>query len=437
MLDIKFILENQELMKQNIANRNMSADVDALISSYEKVKSLRGAVDDKRAEGNENAAKMKSATPEKRPALIEQGKQIKQDVADLNEKLQAEEEVFNAHMMTIPNIHADDIPVGKTDKENTQIKIVGEKPDFGFEPKDHLDLMRDLDLIDFESGAKVAGSKFYFLKNEAVLLDLALTRYAFDMAIKKGYTPLMTPDLARESVLEGIGFNPRGDESQIYKIDGMDLGLIATSEITVGGMLADQILSEEELPLKFVAFSHCFRREAGSAGQESKGFYRVHQFSKIELFQFTHPSMSHAAHEEIRELEEEIFESLGICFRTVDICTGDLGASAYKKYDLEAWMPGKQNDNGEMGDFGEITSTSNCLDFQSRRLKIRFKDKETGKNEFVHTLNGTAIALSRGPIALIEQYQQADGSVLIPEALRPYTGFDRIEVKKDKKKNAA
>lgn len=426
MLDIKFILDNIDLMKQNIKNRNMSADVDALVSAYEDVKTARAEMEALQAEANENAKTMKSATNETRPALIENGKALKEKIAALNETVQAKDEAYMYHMLTMPNIHADGIPIGKTDKENTQIQIFGDIPTFDFEPKDHLQLMNDLDLIDFESGAKVAASKFYFLKNEAVILDMALTRYAFDMAIKKGYTPLITPDVAREDVLEGIGFNPRGAESQIYNIDGTDLSLIATSEITVGGMLKDTILDASELPKKYVALSHCFRREAGGAGQESKGLYRVHQFSKVELFQFTHPDDSHAAHEDIRALEEEIFTSLGICFRTIDICTGDLGAPAYKKYDLEAWMPGK----GENGDFGEITSTSNCLDFQSRRLKIRFKNPETGKNDFVHTLNGTAMALSRGPVTIIEQFQQVDGSVIIPEALRPYTGFDVIKPKK-------
>ncbi len=429
MLDIKFILENQDLMKQNIKNRNMVADVDALVSSYETLKSLKQDVEELRAQSNETASKMKSATPDERPTLIEQGKALKSEIAAKTETLSQAEATYQEHMLSMPNIHAQDIPIGDTDEENTRIELFGEIPSYGFEPKDHLQLASDLDLIDFEAGATTTGSKFYFLKNEAVLLDLALTRYAMDMAIKEGYTPLITPDLARNTVLEGIGFNPRGGESQIYNIDGTDMSLIATSEITVGGMLMDKILNEEELPLKFVALSHCFRREAGSAGQESKGLYRVHQFSKVELFQFTHPAHSHDAHEDIRKLEEKIFSSLGLCFQTVDICTGDLGAPAYKKYDLEAWMPGK----GENGGFGEVTSTSNCLDFQSRRLKIRYKDSITGKNEFVHTLNGTAMPLSRGPVAILEQCQQADGSILIPEALRPYTGFDKIEPKAQKK----
>lgn len=433
MLDIKFILENVDAVKQNIINRNMEADVDGLIQSYESLKSARQEIEDLRAKSNEVASQMKSASNEERPALIEQGKEIKATIADKTEALNTLEDQYMTLMLQIPNMHPEGIPVGKTDKDNSEIERFNTMPEFSFEPKDHLELAESLDLLDFEAGADVTGSKFYFLKNEGVILDMALTRFAFDRAIAEGYTPLITPDLARNDVLEGTGFNPRGEESQIYQIEGMDISLVATSEITVGGMMRNKILSEEELPLKFVALSHCFRREAGSGGQESKGLYRVHQFSKVELFQFTHPSMSEQAHEDIREFEQNLYKDLGFHFRTVDICTGDLGAPAYKKYDLEAWMPGL----GEDGGFGEITSTSNCTDFQARRLKVRYKDNETGKNEFVHTLNGTAIALSRGVVTLLEQCQQEDGSVLIPEALRPYTGFDKIEPKGNKKNKEA
>lgn len=433
MLDIKFIQDNTDLVKQAIKNKNMKADVDALLASYDSLKKLRQDVEMLRSESNQVASAMKSASNDERPALIEKGKDLKQKVADAADGLKASEEKYEALLLQIPNVHDPKIPLGKDDKENVEIFTYGTPTKFSFKPKDHMELATSLDLVDFEAGAAVAGSKFYFLKNEAVLLELALTRYAFDLAIKEGYIPLITPDLARTDVLMGTGYNPRGDESQIYNIEGTDLNLIATSEITVGGMFRDKIFSEDELPLKYVALSHCFRREAGSAGQESKGLYRVHQFSKVELFQFTHPSQSGKAHDDIRALEEKIFSTLEIPFRTVDICSGDLGAPAYKKYDLEAWMPGK---GGQGGEYGEITSTSNCTDFQARRLKIRYKDSKTGNNEFVHTLNGTAMALSRGPIALLENFQQEDGSILIPKALQPYTGFDRI-LPKNKKQKAA
>ena len=230
------------------------------------------------------------------------------------------------------------------------------------------------------------------------------------------------PDLAKNDILLGTGYNPRGPEAQIYSIEGTDTSLIATAEIPLGGYFKDDIINEEQLPIKFVGLSHCFRREAGTYGRESYGLYRVHQFTKVELFVFASPSQSEAMHEELRRLEERIFTKLGVPFRVVDICTGDLGGPAYRKYDLEAWMWGK----GEgRGDWGEVTSASNCTDYQARRLNIRVRHKD-GTIEYLHTLNGTAIALSRGLIAVMENYQQEDGSILVPEVLRPFTGFDRI-----------
>jgi len=255
-----------------------------------------------------------------------------------------------------------------------------------------------------------------------VLLELALERFAFDLLIAEGFTPLVTPDLARDEVLEGIGFIPRGESSQVYSIENSNLSLVATAEITVGGFHKDEILDAEALPLKYVALSHCFRTEAGAHGRATRGLYRVHQFSKVEMFAFTLPEQSDQMLEYLRSIEERIYQKLEIPYRVVDTCTGELGAPAYRKYDLEAWMPGR----GENGAYGEITSTSNCTDYQARRLNIRFKRPGKKGTEFVHTLNGTAIAISRTLIALLENHQQADGSVLIPAALRPYTGFDRI-----------
>jgi seryl-tRNA synthetase len=270
----------------------------------------------------------------------------------------------------------------------------------------------------------VTGQKFYYLKNEAALLELALVNYAFDILVKEGFTPVITPDLARSEILDGIGFNPRGNETQIYSIADTDLCLIATAEITLGGMYADVILKEEDLPLKFVGVSHCFRTEAGAAGRESKGLYRVHQFTKVEMFAFTTPEMSEEMHNKFVEYEERLFQGLGIPYRVVDICTGDLGAPAYRKFDLEAWMPGR----GEGGEYGEVTSTSNCTDYQARRLGIKFKREGEKRPLFVHTLNGTAIAVSRALIAILENYQEADGSVVVPQVLRRYMGgIERIK----------
>jgi seryl-tRNA synthetase len=266
----------------------------------------------------------------------------------------------------------------------------------------------------------VSGVKFYYLKNEGVFLELGLVRYALDILQKKGFTPFITPDIARTGILEGIGFNPRGAESNVYALEGEDSCLVGTAEITLGGYYSDTILAKNKLPLRMAGLSHCFRREAGAAGQFSKGLYRVHQFTKLEMFVYCLPEESGQFHEELRAIEEEIFTGLNIPFRVVDTCTGDLGAPAFRKWDLEAWMPGRNN-----GEWGEVTSTSNCTDYQARRLNIRYKDDD-GKNKFVHMLNGTAIAVSRAIIALMENFQQEDGSVLIPRLLVPYVGFDII-----------
>ncbi len=286
-------------------------------------------------------------------------------------------------------------------------------------------LGEELDLIDFEGGTRVAGQKFYYLKNEAVLLEYGLIKYAVDMLAQEGFTLYATPDLARSEILDGIGFNPRGEETQVYSVAKSDLCLVGTAEITLGGLYANQILPEDKLPLKLLGISHCFRTEAGAPGRAAKGLYRVHQFTKVEMFAFTRPDESEAMHESFVVHEEAIFRGLGIPYRVMEICTGDLGGPAYRKYDLEAWMPSR----GDHGGWGEVTSTSNCTDYQARRLKIRYKSKETGKNEFVHMLNGTAVAISRALIAIMENFQQADGSIVVPEVLRKYTGFDVIKRK--------
>ena len=297
-----------------------------------------------------------------------------------------------------------------------------EVPRFDFAPRDHLELGTKLALFDFEAGARVAGQKFYYLKNEAVLLELALQRMALDVLIEKGFTPFTTPDLARRAVVDAMAFSPRGPETQIYSVEGTDLDLIGTAEITLGGLYQDTVLEEEQLPLRLAGVSHCYRTEAGSAGRESKGLYRVHQFTKVEMFAFTRPEDSEAMHTELVGIEERIWQMLEVPYRVLDIATGDLGAPAYRKLDLEAWLPGR----GEKGDWGEVTSASNCTDFQARRLKTRFRRKAAKKTELVHTLNGTAVAISRALIALLENHQRADGSIGIPRALRPYFGRDAI-----------
>jgi seryl-tRNA synthetase len=322
-------------------------------------------------------------------------------------------------MVGIPNMTHPDAPIGKDDSENVEIRRWGEIPRFGFEPKDHVELGESLGIIDFDAGAKTTGSKFYFLRGDAVLLELGLVRYAMDRLIERGYEPTITPDLARDEALVGTGFSPRGPETQIYSVQDSDLSLIATAEIPLAGQLADEILDEERLPLRFAGLSHCFRTEAGSHGRASRGLYRVHQFTKVEMFAFSTPEGSEAIHDEMVEIEESIFQGLGLPYRVVDICTGDLGGAAYRKYDLEAWMPGRDA-------YGEVTSTSNTTDYQARRLAIRYRPNG-GRPRLLHTLNGTALAISRALIALLEVYQQQDGSIRLPEALVPYVGKKAIE----------
>jgi seryl-tRNA synthetase len=422
MIDLKELKTRKEEIAANIANRGMQVDLEAIIALQEQRSVLLQETEALRAKRNENAAKMKSKMDsETRGALIAEGKALKEEIAVKESRLQEVEGSFTTLAKTIPNHAHPEAPVGKLDTENLEIKRWGEPTSFTFTPKDHVQLGEDLDLIDFDTATRVSGAKFYYLKNEAVILELALERYALDILIKHGFVPTITPDIAREEVLEGIGFNPRGEESNIYTIEGTGTCLVGTAEITLGGYHAGKILSENELPIRLAGLSHCFRREAGGAGQYSKGLYRVHQFSKVEMFVYSTPDTSEAIHNQLLAIEEEIFQGLGIPYHVVDTCTGDLGAPAYRKYDIEAWMPGR----GEHGEYGEVTSTSNCTDYQARRLNIRYRDAE-GHVKHVHLLNGTAIAISRAIVALLENFQREDGSVAIPRALVPYTGFTEI-----------
>ncbi len=425
MLDLKFIRENLSAVQENIKNRNMKADATKVVELYESRNTLLKELETARSQRNENAGKMKGKlSPDERTALIDEGRSLKEKIAALETQSEQVERDLKSEAMRIPNMAHPDAPVGKEDKDNLEVFRFSKPTEFSFKPKDHVQLGESLDIIDFEGGSKVAGPKFYFLKNEAVILDLALTRYAMDILMRHGFSPMITPDIAKEEILEGIGFVPRGEESNIYALEGTGTCLVGTAEITLGGYLSDSIIPKEKLPIKFAGLSHCFRREAGAAGQFSKGLYRVHQFTKVEMFVYCLPEESDKHHLELRKIEEELFSGLNIPFRVVETCTGDLGAPAYRKWDLEAWMPGR----GENGDWGEVTSTSNCTDFQSRRLGIRFRD-ENG-TRFVHLLNGTAIAMSRAVIAIMENFQQADGSIRIPEKLVPYTGFSVIPARR-------
>ena len=423
MLDLNFLRDNLDAVVLNVKNRHMTADPQEALRLAEERSRLLQTLEARRAARNENAGKMKGKLePAVRTSLIEEGRQLKEAIATLEEELAKVEESFKKAMMSLPNMAHPDAPVGKLEGDNLEIKRVGVPTTFDFTPLDHVQLGENLDIIDFEAGTKVSGTKFYFLKNEGVFLELGLVRYALDLLTKKGFTPLITPDIAKEEVLAGIGFNPRGEESNIYPLEGTGTCLVGTAEITLGGYYSEEIVDLSQGPIKMAGVSHCFRREAGAHGQFSKGLYRVHQFTKVEMFVYCRPEESNDLHEELRGIEEELFTSLQIPFRVVDTCTGDLGAPAYRKYDLEAWMPGR----GEGGDWGEITSTSNCTDFQARRLGIRYKD-EAGRNHPVHMLNGTAVAVSRAIVAILENFQQKDGSVRLPPALVPYCGFEVIK----------
>jgi seryl-tRNA synthetase len=426
MLDLKYVRDNPDLVRTNIANRHVTADLETVLSLYDHRNELLRSVEDLRASRNENARSMKQKLSDaERAALVEEGKRIKQEIAAREDQLREVDERLNAAAETLPNFTHPDSPVGATEEANREIEVVGEVPRFSFPPRDHVALGDLLDIVDFEHAAKVSGAKFYYLRNQGVFLELALTRYALDLLTSRGFTPMITPDIARTDIVAGIGFNPRGPESNIYNLEHEDSSLVGTAEITLGGYFAGESLEGADLPIRLAGLSHCFRREAGAAGQFSRGLYRVHQFSKVEMFILALPEDSEKIHLEMLEIEKEFFSSLGIPFRVVDICTGDLGNPAYRKFDLEAWMPGR----GDGGEWGEVTSTSNCTDFQSRRLNIRYsRVGADGRKEkgYVHLLNGTAVAVSRAIIALIENFQQEDGSVVIPEKLRPYTGFDRI-----------
>lgn len=425
MIDVKELKSRYDEIKANIENRYMKVDLDKIIEDQDKRAALLLEIETLRAKRNETAQKMKAKlTPEDRSVLINEGKAIKDELALKEAEFAKIDTEFAEEARTIPNYAHKDAPIGKEDKDSLAVKFHGEVPTFSFKAKDHVELGEALDILDFDSGAKVAGQKFYYIKNQAVILQMALERYAMDIVIKHGFTPFITPDIAKEEILNGIGFNPRGAESNIYTIEGTGTCLVGTAEITLGGYYQNTILDKKDLPIKMTGLSHCFRREAGGAGQYSKGLYRVHQFSKLEMFIYCLPEESDDFHQQILAIEEEIFSGLGLAYRVVDTATGDLGAPAYRKFDIEAWMPGR----GDNGEYGEVTSTSNCTDYQARSLNIRYRDDD-GKIKFVHMLNGTAVALSRAMVAILENYQNEDGSISIPPVLVPYCGFDKISKK--------
>jgi seryl-tRNA synthetase len=425
MLDRKFIIENLDAVKQNCANRGVKCDVDRFVALEGQRKSLQVQVEDLNRKANEVAKTIGQAKdPAERDARKEEGRKVREQKDAAQAELDKLDGEIQAIQLTIPNMAHPQAPVGVDDKSNLEIRRGKHEPrKFDFTPVDHVVLGEKLQMIDFEAGARTTGNGFYFLKNDGVLLDMALQRYALDVLLREGFTPTTTPDLARQDILVGIGFNPRGNETQVYSIENTDLCLVGTAEITLGGMYSGLTLNEEQLPIKLCGISHCFRTEAGAAGKATRGLYRVHQFTKVEMFAFTLPEQSDATLDHFCELECRLFDGLGIPYRVVDTATGDLGGPAYRKFDLEAWMPGR----GTAGEYGEVTSTSNCTDYQARRLNVRYKKKNEKGTHLVHTLNGTAVAISRAMIAVMENYQQADGSIIVPEVLRAWMGKDVIQ----------
>jgi len=424
MLDRKFILAHVEQVKQNCVDRGVKCEVDKLVELEVRRKSADTEVQELNRQANAVAGTIgKIKDPQERQDAIAKGRSLRDEKDSAQKKVDAlEAEIFEIQR-TIPNMAHPDAPRGADDQANLEIARGKFQPrTFDFPVKDHLDLGTENGWIDFEGGARTTGQGFYFLSGDLVMLDLAIQQLAVNTLVKLGFTPAITPDLAKVEILEGIGFMPRGPETQVYSVENTDLCLIGTAEITLGGWHSGQVLNAEDLPLKLCGISHCYRTEAGAAGRASRGLYRVHQFTKVEMFAFCLPSQSDSLHEELRQIECDLFDMLEVPYRIVDTATGDLGGPAYRKYDLEAWMPGR----GETGEWGEVTSTSNCTDYQARRLNVRYKQKDVKGTHFVHTLNGTAFALSRALIAVLENHQQADGSVLIPAALQPYMGKEKM-----------
>src|SRR5215204_4141155 len=421
MLDLKYIRENAKAVEENSRNRGVEADVGLVVDLADRRSALIQELNELKQRQNQMAKSIgRERDEEARGRLIEESRAMKERLPSREEELHEVEGRLREEQLKIPNMTHPDSPIGRDDTENVEIRRWGGIPEFSFDPRDHVEIGEALGIIDFDAGAKTTGSKFYFLRGDAVLLELGLIRYAMDLLMEHGYQPTITPDLARDQMLIGTGFIPRGPETQIYSVEDSDLSLIATAEITLAGQHAEEIIDEGELPLRYAGLSHCFRTEAGSHGRASRGLYRVHQFTKVEMLAFTTPEQSEAMHEEMVGIEEEIFQGLGLPYRVVDICTGDLGGAAYRKYDLEAWMPSRNA-------YGEITSTSNTTDYQARRLAIRYRRAESGgRPQLLHTLNGTAIAVARTLVPILENYQQEDGSILLPEALVPYVGKKEI-----------
>jgi len=413
MLDIKFIRENLELCKTAANNKNREVDWDTLLKLDNQRRELIGKSETLRAERNKISDKGQETRNTR-------GKEIKIELKKIEDELHSVEEKFGLLMLTIQNVPDKNVPIGKDANGNLELRTWGEIPQFSFPVKNHIELAKSLDLIDFERGAKIGGFRAYFLKNEAAQIELALMWFTLHKLISKGYTPLIAPSLVRDFTLVGNGQFPWGKE-EVYALPKDELYLAGTAEVPVTAYYSNEILQEKDLPKKFVAFSSCYRREAGSYGKDTKGAYRVHQFNKVEqvIISTADVNNSLTLHEELLANAEEILRDLELPYRVMLMCTGDMGEPQVKKYDIETWMPGR-------GAYGETMSNSFMGDFQARRLKIRYKGKD-GQVRYCHTLNNTALASPRILIAILENYQKKNGSIAIPKVLQPFLGKEIVE----------
>lgn len=409
MLDLRFIRENAAAVAENARAKGYTINIDELLRLDSSRRELQTRVEGSREKRNEIASQMKDGRPS--DELVAEGRQIKERLAGLETDLKTLEETLQPLLEGVPNMIQPDVPIGG-EEDSVEVKVWGEKPTGAV---DHLDFATKRDWVDFERGAKVAGAKFYFLKGDMALLENAITQFALGVVMKKGFTFTTVPHMVNSRTATGTGFTPRtSEQNDEYHIEGEDLSLIATAEMPLTGLHSDEIIDEDKLPLLYAGISPCYRKEAGTYGKHTRGLFRVHQFNKLEMYALTLPEESMAMHERIREIEEEIWQALEIPYHIINIASGDLGAPAAKKYDLEYWSPVD-------GMYRELTSCSNCTDFQARNLNIRVRRK-SGKVEIVHTLNGTAVSLARSLVAVIEHHQTEDGKLRVPEALRPYLG---------------
>lgn len=414
MLDINFIRQNQDLVTKSAQEKGYRVNIQDLLHRDDQRRELLQKVDDLRRQRNEISAKMGKGKPD--PEILEVARKIKSELAIEEPKLNEIEQQLKDLLKQVPNIIFDDVPLGG-EECSVEIKQWGGQKSEGV---DHLDYALSRDWVDFERGAKVAGTKFYYLKNGLALLENALLQFGLKKVTEHGFSFMTVPDMVSSKILEGCGFNPRSSEqSDEYYIEGEDLAMIATAEMPLTGYYMDEILNEKDLPICLAGYSACFRKEAGTYGKHTRGLFRVHQFNKLEMYVFCLPEQSKDMHEKIRTIEEEIWQELSIPYRVINIAAGDLGSPAAKKYDIEYWSPVDQK-------YRELTSCSNCTDFQARSLNIRVK-REDGSLETVHTLNGTAVSLARTVVAVIENYAQKDGKLKVPEVLKPYlNGADEI-----------